>query len=401
MRILQINANYGFGSTGVIVKDIGEMLESTGHEPFFAFQRQKCSAKNGIQIGNTVDWKIHALLCRILGRQGFHSTVETKRFLKQMDQVKPDIVHLHNLHSNFINLDLLLRFLAKNDIPTVVTMHDCWYFTGKCFHYVDYNCNRYVDGCGNCPKRKAPPSSYLFDWSKGLLKKKKKAFCSIPRLKLIGCSRWISEEARKSVLCECDIDVIYNGVDVSVFKPTKADIRQQYGVQDDFLVMGMANKWLQDQNIDMLEKVANMQDVRLMIVGCSREQQKIVKRLNENIVAIGFISEPETLAKYYSSSDVFVNLTHADTLPTVNMESICCGTPVITYDACGSPELVDDKTGIIVKEHDKEGIIKAILRVQNEEFNECAEYGRQKFDKAKCYKQYLQVYKEIINKKCN
>lgn len=398
MKILQINANYGIGSTGLIVKDIGEMITKSGNEAYYAYQKSNSNEDNSFRVGNILDWKIHAVMCRILGGQGYYSRIATHRLIANIVRIKPDVVHLHNLHSNFVNIDILLKFLAKEDIATVITMHDCWYFTGKCFHYIDCNCDKFMVGCGNCPKKSAPPKSYLFDWSKFSLENKKNRLLSIPRLKIVGCSNWICNEAHKSILSNCDIEPVYNGVDVSIFCPTSSSVRKYHNVGNDFLVMGMANKWLLDENIDMLKKVSSLENVSLMIVGCTNEQKKIISEIDDRVIKVGFIDSREELAKYYSAADVFVNLTHADTLPTVNMESICCGTPVITYNSCGSPELLNENTGIIVEENDKNSIIKAIKLVSESSFNECRQVGVCRFDKTKCYERYIEIYRDLVEK---
>lgn len=401
MKILQINANYGFGSTGLIVKDIGEEIIKSGNEAYFAYQRSNTIINNSFIVGNVLDWKIHAILCRIFGGQGYYSRIATKRFIKKIKQIKPDIIHLHNLHSNFINIDVLFTFLAKENIATVITMHDCWYFTGKCFHYVDCGCKRYIDECGKCPKKRYPPSSFLFDWSKKSLNNKKRKIGTIPRIRLVGCSKWICEEAKKGIFSNYDIETIYNGIDTSIFMTRQSYIRKDNNIGNNFLIMGMANKWLLDENIDMLELVSTLPNVSLMIVGCTTEQKKRIKYINKNIIAIGFINDRVKLAEYYSAADVFINLTHADTLPTVNMESICCGTPVITYDSCGSPELVDDLTGIIVKENDKVGILNSIdfIRKNKNKFRQCSTVGIKKFNKMNCYQRYIEIYEELVNMK--
>lgn len=401
MKILQINANYGFGSTGLIVKDIGEEIIKSGNEAYFAYQRSNTIINNSFIVGNVLDWKIHAILCRIFGGQGYYSRIATKRFIKKIKQIKPDIIHLHNLHSNFINIDVLFTFLAKENIATVITMHDCWYFTGKCFHYVDCGCKRYIDECGKCPKKRYPPSSFLFDWSKKSLNNKKRKIGTIPRIRLVGCSKWICEEAKKGIFSNYDIETIYNGIDTSIFMTRQSYIRKDNNIGNNFLIMGMANKWLLDENIDMLELVSTLPNVSLMIVGCTTEQKKRIKYMNKNIIAIGFINDRVKLAEYYSAADVFINLTHADTLPTVNMESICCGTPVITYDSCGSPELVDDLTGIIVKENDKVGILNSIdfIRKNKNKFRQCSTVGIKKFNKMNCYQRYIEIYEELVNMK--
>lgn len=396
MRVLQINANYGFGSTGLIMKDIGQALSKSGHDAYFAYQNTNQEIKNGYRIGNVFDWKCHAIACRVFGKQGYYSKKATVKLLNHIKEINPDVVHLHNLHSNYVNINMLLEYLAINDIATVITMHDCWYFTGKCFHYVDSKCDRFQYGCGQCKKKNAPPISIFFDCSKKVLQDKKRFLMSIPRLKIVGCSQWICNEAKKSILKKRDICCIYNGVDTAIFCRDQNELRQKLKLENEFVVMGMANKWLLPENIIMVEKVSSLPDVRLLIVGCNKKQIKMLSKISTDIISVGYIKERKKLAEFYNSADVFVNLTHADTLPTVNMESICCGTPVITYDSCGSPELVDDESGVIVKEYDEEGIINAILKMQNQSYKMRWKNNIEKFDKNYCYEKYVDLYSTML-----
>lgn len=397
MNILQVNAKYGFGSTGLIMKDIGEAIANSGNEPYFAYQRTDSSVKNGMVVGNPLDWKLHAALCRVFGGQGYYSKLATRQFISEIRRIKPDVVHLHNLHSNYISVDILLKFLAEEDIATVITLHDCWWFTGKCFHYVDCDCDRFITGCGKCPKRKAAPRSILFDTSAKFWENKKKRLLAIPRLKIVGCSKWICGEAKKSFLKDCDIVQVYNGIDTSIFRPyDTADLKAKLNVGDHFLVLGMANKWLDKRNAEVLRLVYDAHDVQIVLVGCTQAQKMQLAADFPKIITIGYVSDREELARYYSMADVFVNLTHADTLPTVNMESICCGTPVITYDSCGSPELVDSDSGIVVAENDTNGILSAIDLVRNHQYPNCAVTGKNRFDRNLTYQQYLEVYCNIV-----
>lgn len=398
MKVLQINATYGYSSTGLIVKDIGDMLEYNNDTAYFAYQSANHNPKNGYVVGNKIDWKLHAVLCRIFGKQTYYSKIPTKQLIGFIEKIKPDIVHLHNLHSNFVHVNRLLRYLGQRDIATVITMHDCWYFTGKCFHYVDVGCNRFITGCGNCPKKKAPPSSLIFDASKKVLKDKARLLSSIKRLKIVGCSKWVCDEAKKSLINGLDIEHVYNGVDTEVFKPKDCtSLVEKYNLQDCYVIMGMANKWLLNSNKQALIetiKVLNNK-CKLVIVGCESEQIERLKQLSPNIIAVGFIKDRQELAKYYNLANVFVNVTHADTLPTVNMESICCGTPVITYDCCGSPELIIDGCGKVVKENDIKQLISSIISNMKKIEEGALNNARRVFDKNTCYKKYLEIYKNL------
>ena len=398
MRILQINANYGFGSTGVIVEDIGKMLVRNGQESFVAYQKTNQILENSYKVGNSFDWKIHAAMSRVLGKQGYYSAWPTKKLIAYIDSIHPDVVHLHNVHSNYVHLNKLLDYLAKKDIPTVITMHDCWYFTGKCFHYVDANCDRFITGCGNCPKKNAPPASMLFDRSDSVIKDRYKYISAIPRLRIVGCSEWICGEARKGIFKDFELCTIHNGVDTDIFKPyDKQALKKEQHLDGKYIIMGMANKWTLPSNSDVLEKTVNALDENsmLMIVGCDSRQIEYLDRYKEKVLKIGFVHDRQRLGEYYSMADIFVNTTRADTLPTVNMESICCGTPVITYDSCGSPELILDGCGLVVAENDADAIVEAVKKARHMDFSMCSEIGQAAFDKNICYGKYLDVYREV------
>ncbi len=402
MKVLQINAKYGYSSTGLIVKDIGDMLVEKGEEAFYAYQFCNNAPENGYRVGNKLDWKLHALFCRLSGKQAYYSKSATKKLIKHIEDIKPDIVHLHNLHSNYIHLNLLLQYLAKANIATVITLHDCWYFTGKCFHYADVACDRFQLGCGNCPKRKAPPKSLFFDPSSKVLKDRYTYLSKIPRLTLVGCSQWICGEAKKSCLKDLPIAQIYNGVDAEIFKPyDNTPLRKKYQLEEDtYVVMGMANKWLLPLNKQLLtDTVKILNDkLKLMVVGCKEEQMAQLKELSEHIIPIAFIKDRIELARHYSLANVFVNATHVDTLPTVNMESICSGTPVITYDCCGSPELVLDGCGKVVAEHEIARVILAISE-RMEKINEIdLTNACERFNKAEAYREYYKLYQLLSAK---
>lgn len=397
MRVLQINATYGYSSTGLIVKDIGDMLVENGEETFFAYQSCNSTPNNGYCVGNKLDWKLHALFCRLFGKQGYYSKRATKKLLKYISVTQPDIVHLHNLHSNYVHLNLLLKYLAEKNIPTVITLHDCWYFTGKCFHYADIGCDRFQSGCGDCPKKKAPPQSLFFDSTKKVVEERYAYLSKIPKITLVGCSQWICGEVQKSCLKDLPIKQIYNGVDIQVFQPyDNTSLRRKYQLEEAvYVIMGMANKWLLPSNKQLLaETVKILNDKqKLMLVGCKEEEIVGLRALNENIIPVGFINDRVELAKHYSLANVFINATHVDTLPTVNMESICCGTPVITYDCCGSPELILEGCGTGVAENDVHGIVALLQTKIGKIDSDNLLQARMRFDKAKCYQEYLSIYR--------
>jgi glycosyltransferase involved in cell wall biosynthesis len=354
VKVLQINAVYGKKSTGTIVQDIDILLKESGNISYVAYQDAAIHIPNGYRIGNIVDWKFHALLTRITGKQGFYSRFATKKFLKYLEHIKPDIIHLHNLHANFINLPILLEYIRKQRIGLVITLHDCWYFTGKCFHFADIGCEKYKTRCDGCPKKNQDIPNLFIDNAYWVYKKKKELFSNIPNKKIIGCSKWIASLAEESFFEK--VDYIYNGIDTRIFKEQdRNSIRQSMGIEQEFVILGMANKWGLIENEDVVKSLFQHYSLRnavILIVGCDAETKQRFRTLSAGskvkTILVEYVQLREELARYYACADVFVNLTHVDTLPTVNMESICCGTPVVTYNSGGSPELILSGCGYVV-----------------------------------------------------
>lgn len=398
MRVLQINAVYAQRSTGIIVKDINDELIRRGYESHIAYAISNYHPKNGYKIGNKLDYKIHALLTRLLGKQGYFSIISTRRFLRYIDRIKPDIVHLHNLHSNYINLNILLEYLEHESIHTVITLHDCWFFTGKCFHYQVAKCDRFKDSCGDCPLIKKDVPSWFFDPTAKVLSDKKKLFNNIKSLTVVGVSNWISNEAKQGIFKDKGVVTIHNGVDINIFRPTPSEMREKLGLKDEFVILGSADKWLNPLNREAFKYILSSitPDMKIVIFGCNKDQQK---QLPESVIGIGYITDRDEMAKLYSMSDVFVNITLEDSLPTVNIEAQACGTPVITYKSGGSPETISERTGIVVPKGDKEGLLKAILKIKDRgkaiyEQN-CIDHVEKNFVIKDRYVEYVNLYNNI------
>ena len=401
MKVIQINAIYGTSSTGMIMADIWQRSIDNGIDASVAYSIAgipKEKIINGYHIGNPIDEKNHALLSRISGKQGYFSILSTKRFLRHLNEIRPDIVHLHNLHSNYINLNSLLHYLAEHDIATVITMHDCWYYTGGCFHYTNAGCNRWQSNCGQCPKRFQDTPAYLCDSSARILKDREKYLTAIPRLYIVGCSKWVAEEARKSVLKHCNIRHIYNGFDLAVFKPSPSDMANQLGIKGKKILLGPASKWLSEVNKLTFKYFveAMPSDCVLVLFGAKNNQQTIA----DNVMLYGYTHSREEMAQLYSMADVFVNCSREDTLSSLNLECQACGTPVVTYDATGSKETVDEKCGFAVSTGDAESLWKKVCVVKQIGKQAltlaCRNWIVTNFEKNKNYEKYIKLYHQII-----
>ena len=400
MKLLQINAVYGIGSTGHIVRDISIKAEESGIDSFVAYSVAREKPEKGYLIGNTADKKVHALLSRVSGKQAFFSARATKRLVKYIDTIKPDIVHLHNLHSNYISLPVLLSELAERKIKVMLTQHDCWFFTGNCFHFSAIGCEKWEAGCRNCPGRnKIGTKSWISDCTYSVWQEKKRLFSMIDDLVVVSCSDWLTDITRRSFLGNRRLMTIHNGVNLEVFRPiTSNGIRTRLQIDDKaFVVLGMANKWLLERNREVLSAVLSMTDIILVLLGCTKEQQ--IKVNGSNVKTVGFVGDKHELACYYSAADVFVNLSWEDTFPTVNLESLACGTPIIAHYCTGVPEMVDAKVGMVIQPGCAEKMIAAINEVKSvgKDYysKHCRAKAEKEYDYKQCVAKYISLYQDM------
>ena len=399
MKVMQINAVYGVGSTGVIVEDLHNLALENGIDSYVSYSttnKNPDEIKNGYVIGKNLGKKIHAVLSRLGGKQAYFSGFATKKLIKHIENIKPDIVHLHNLHSNFVNMNMLLKYLGKKDLKTVITLHDCWFFTGGCFHYTAVGCNKWQESCGNCPKKMQDTPALLKDNSAKILADRKKYFGKIKNLSVVGVSQWIANEGEKTIFKGKNVSNIYNGIDTEFFVPTPSDFREKHGLEDRFLILAPASKWLKPINKDTFETVSKNlpSDCVIVMLGCSESQRA---GLPPNVLALPFIRDRDELRKVYSACDVFANCTREESLSLINVESQSCGTPVVTYRNTGAQETVDDKCGFSVESGNEKDFLEAILKIKEigkENFSEdCIKWVKQRFDRDENYRKYIELYK--------
>ena len=399
MKVLQINAVSGIRSTGRIVSEITNRLNKTGNDGIIASSAGESTYK-GIKIGNKFDTKIHSFLSRIFGTQAYFSKRATKRFLKSVTELKPDVVHLHNLHSNYINLKLLLNYLAKNDIPTVITLHDCWFYTGKCTHYTVDCCYKWQTGCRECPRLKKDNPSWFFDRTSRMYNDKKNWFSAIPRLAVVGVSDWITNEAQKSFLsCAKIITRIYNWIDLDVFKPQETNrLRRDLNLQNRFILLGVASGWSNAKGLDKFIELSNMVSSDMSIVLVGRMNSNI--KLPSNIIQINETHNAMELAQYYSLADVYLNLSLEETFGKTIAEALACGTPAIVFDSTACAEVVGTDCGIVVSPNDIEAVYNGVLKVKNLGKNfftgKCIQRAVENFNMNDNIQETIKLYYQIL-----
>ncbi len=385
MKIVQINAVCSIGSTGMIVQEISNMLTQNNIENYVFHTGKKAPLENSIAYTTNFSIKWNALLAKIFGNYGFNSFFDTAKLIKQLEKIKPDIIHLHNIHGHNLNLKTFFTYLKKNKIRVIWTFHDCWAFTGYCTHFEQISCNKWEKQCHNCPQR--AKFSWFFDRSKEQYTRKKELFCALDDLTVVTPSKWLANLVKKSFLKDFEVQVINNGVDLDVFQYKDKQIPENPDGR--FLLLGIPKGKLEGflQLNDLLDKTK----YQLVLAGLSEEE---IQMLPPDIVGIKRTGDKETLSRIYSAASVFVNLTMEDTFPTVNLEALACKTPVVTYETGGSPETIDEHTGIVVAQKDIQGVYKAIERICNgpDRGDACAERARKRYNAKERFADYLALY---------
>lgn len=400
-KVLQINTVVNTSSTGRIAEEIGLTAMSNGWESYIAYGRnERPSSSKLIKIGNNNDIKLHGLKTRLFDRHGLGSRSATDEFIKQIEVIKPDIIHLHNLHGYYLNYEILFGYLSVVNIPTVWTFHDCWPITGHCVYFSYVGCEKWKTQCYKCPQKTLYPASYLIDHSKKNYSLKKESFNSLSNLTLVPVSQWLSGILNDSFLQNYPIKTIHNGINTEVFKPYDgSSVRVKYELEDKFIILGVASVWEPRKGlVDFIELSKHLSDdYKIVLVGLTKKQ---ISKLPENILGIERTEIVQGLAEIYASSDVFINPTYEDNFPTTNLESLACGTPVITYKTGGSPEAIDDYTGIVVEQGNINNLMDAInqIKTHGKQFytTACVDRAHRLYKKEDRYKEYIDLYEELL-----
>lgn len=400
MKVLQINSVCGYGSTGSIATDIYKILEKQGHECLIAYGRGNSpKGINSIKIGTNFDNYMHVAQTRLSDKHGFASIRATKELINTVKEYNPDVIHLHNIHGYYINIELLFNYLKEANKPVVWTLHDCWAFTGHCAYFDYAGCDKWKIGCNDCPEKKSYPASILLDNSKCNYQNKKIIFTGVKNLMIVTPSKWLSGLVKQSYLNEYPVEVINNGIDLDVFKPTQGNFRERYNLKNKFIILGVANVWDRRKGfkyfIELSEKI-NKDEV-IVLVGLTEKQKK---ELPKNIIGITRTNSVKEIVEIYTAADVFVNPTLEDNFPTTNIEALACGTPVITFDTGGSVESIDENCGIIISKKDLDNspnlLQEAFKNIKTKDIKKCRERAQIMFNKNIIFNKYIMLYNKLV-----
>ena len=406
-KLLQINTVINSGSTGHIAEEIGQLAIQRGWESYIAYGRnERRSDSIKIKIGNKQSVYLHVLKTRLFDKHGFGSKKATKRFIREIELIKPDIIHLHNIHGYYINIELLFNYLSGLNIPIVWTLHDCWSFTGHCAHFEYVKCAKWKQSCHSCPQKSNYPASRFCDNSKNNQKAKRILFTSVSNITIVSVSKWLNNLISNSFLSNYTRKIIYNGINTNIFFPRSSHaVRATYSIKEsDFMIIGVASTWDYRKGLSDFIHLSQLIDaeIKIVLVGVADKQKKL---LPKNIIAINRTENQEKLAELYSIADVVLNLSYEESFGLTTVEGFACGTPSIVYNCTASPELITDETGFVVEANDFQGIIRAINTIKEKGKSYYSESCKKRvadlYDKDTQYNKYIDLYEEILNANSN
>lgn len=402
MKLLQINTILNSGSTGRIAEDIGKVAMAAGFESYIAAGHTlRASKSKVIEIGSGLDRSLHRVKSILFDRHGFASLSATRRLVKLIEKIKPDVIHLHNIHGYYLNIKIIFDYLKRSPIPVVWTLHDCWPFTGHCTFFDRVNCNKWQTECNHCPNQEGYPRSIGLDQSRRNFYDKKRIFTGVKNLVIVTPSLWLANHVQHSFLSNYPVEVINNGVDLDLFPPAafSEEVRKKYNLSDAPILLGVANTWDKRKGLSDFIELSKIikSDVQIVLVGLSDKQ---LAGLPVKITGIKRTENSQELAALYATADLFINPTYVDNFPTTNIESLACGTPVITYKTGGSPEAIDDFTGFVTERADVGKMaekIELILKNGKKLYvDACRQRAEQLFNKEDRYKDYINLYSRLI-----
>ena len=402
MRVVQINTVYKKNSTGRTCWEVEKALVEKGYDCLTIHQLGlHIDDEHDYIVNGTFGYYIHKLFSRVIGLDGYYSRTATKRAIEVIKTFNPDLIHLRNLHGGYINLPELYDFLKTADIPVIYNLHDTWAYTGKCPEYDNVKCEKWKSECKECPQYRRYPRSWFFDRSRKMYNDKKNWYKGIRNLTVVGVSDYMKSEALKSPLFENRrIERIYNWIDLDTFRPKQDVNRKKYGLPEGFLVIGVSSYWKKNTEYEEICELAGTLQGQAHVCLVGGDSLELPY---SNMIHIPFTESVEELACLYSTADVFVSLSTAESFGKVAAEAIACGTPAVVYNTTGIAEIPKDGCGYVVAKHSIEEVKKAVLKVKEngkESYQlKCRSRAETEFSYLKNVEQLINLYREVSHER--
>lgn len=392
MKVLLVNSVCGSGSTGKICVDLYDELKKREHECVIAYGRGDASSNyNTYRIGSKLNNYIDGFKSRVFDNQGFNSKNPTRKFIRYIKEYNPDVIHLHNLHGYYLNIEILFNFLKDEFKGKVIwTFHDCWPFLPRSAYLPDLEKYEYLPEIEPKSSIKNYPKSFIFNNSKNQYKRKKDIFSNVPNLTIVTPSLWLSNLVIKTFLSDYNIITINNGINIEKFKNNGILLTKKFHNK---MLLGVANIWDERKGISFFNELVDCIDDEFSIVLVGRVLNESI--LDPRITIIEQTKSVEELVNLYNEATIFINPTIQDNYPTTNIEAICCGTPVILFDTGGNKEVISDETGILCKSKNVQELVAAVDHIMEKYKTFNPESQKNYYSKNRMVSEYINNYEQI------
>ena len=402
-KLLQLNASVGRGSTGQIAETIAELATARGWKCYIAHGARYVgeSQMETYQVSNKICEILHYVKSVLMDAQGLGSVRATKRLVKWIKDIRPDVIHIHNLHGCWVNYEILFKFLNMSNIPIVWTLHDCWSITGHCAMFTSAFCNKWKTECIACPHLEWYPKSIFLDRAQKNYHRKRELFTLSPKLHVVSVSNWLNSIVEQSYLKNMPHTVIPNGVDTQVFYPRMGTVsltREKYGLGDKIVVLSVADKWNEGIGFSDIPKLRKLLDERfvIIVVGVTEAQKD---SLPDGVIGVLHTNSRDELAELYTAADISFTPQTVATFGLVSAESMACGTPAVVY-AAAAAEVIGNND-YVVPARDIQQLASTIIKFATEGGKEkysasCVRRVQQNYDKLTNYNKYIDLYNSMI-----
>lgn len=402
MKVLQVNCVYGSGSTGKIVREIHAGLLNAGIESVVCYGRGTAADEGGVyKVCGELYSKANQFYARVRGQLYGGCNVSTLHLINMIEREKPDIVHLQCINGYFVNIYKLISWLKQKRIKTVLTLHAEFMYTANCGHARE--CERWKIGCGSCPQLKTDIHSYGIDGTAKSWRKMCEAFKGFKDcLRVVSVSPWLMMRAMQSPMLEdkrhC---VVMNGLDTNVFyRRDVSALKQEYSKNKKIILF--VTTLFTDAGDDLkggryvleLARRLESEDVTIVVAGRYDENLKYPS----NMVMLGRVESQDRLAEYYSLADVTLLTSLRETFSMVTAESLCCGTPVVGFEAGGPETIALPEFSEFVPQGDVSALAKAVYEMLQKDFAgiDIAEKAQELYSGKRMVNEYIRIYRSML-----
>lgn len=403
MRVYQVNCTTRF-STGKLAEAIHNALINQGNQARLAYGNGGEKKENFYHISSLMVQRLDGKFQQITGTGSLLTLPGTKRLIQDIEAFQPDIIHLHNLHGNYLHLKYFFQYLHKKQTPVVVTLHDCWFLTGGCMYFTTNKCDGWQGACRHCSHIYPYLLRNLYSLTKKNLSSKKSWLGKIDNLTVITVSEWLKKIAQKSHLKNRNIQAIYNGIDTENFCPKDAAfLRKTYDCEDKIVLLGVASSWGKRKGLAEWFELAKQLDSKYAVMLVGLQKHQMPADAPANVIPLGRTESDRKLADYYNMADIFINMSYEETFGLTTAEALACGKPVVVMDATANPELVTEDTGIVIPNREVQTLMNAIQKIEARGFSgyisACVDRAKVCFDKQIMVRRYMEAYAEILKDK--